>query len=194
MRLALVLAAGTVLGAVALGGCSTSKPGTPDSTTAAPSSTTSAVPNPLDIGKIQQSPCDAFTSAELASYMGAVDNTSTDASDGKPTCNWHPTDGHKPNISISVYPDLGGPEGMYAAKAQYNFFEKAGPINGYPAVHASTGDSQTGVCQTIVSISDKAGFGIYVSNTTPSDPNYRTMCTVSDQIAQLLVGKLPKVS
>ncbi|MBV8932120.1 MAG: DUF3558 domain-containing protein [Kutzneria sp.] len=169
MRLASALMACVVLGTVVLGGCSTSKPGTPESTTVAPSSTTSVVPavaNPLDVTQIQKSPCDVFTNTQLAQYMGEVRKTNTDSSGGDPSCMWYPSDGHKTTISVIAYPDLGGPAKMYELKAQYNFFEKAGPISGYPAVHASNGDSQVALCQTIVSVSDKAGFGILVNNTT----------------------------
>ena len=195
MRLTSTLATGVALATLLLGGCSTSNPGTADSTTTAPARATSsvaAVANPLDVAKIQKDPCGALSAAQLAPFMGEIRNATPDLTNGDFTCNWDPSDVNKLSVSVNVYPTIGGPAGVYSAKTGYNYFEKIDSISGYPAVHAATGTNapRNGLCRTIVAVSDKAAFDVFAQNSTSSDPHYATMCTVTDQLVQQVITNL----
>ncbi|AHH93626.1 DUF3558 domain-containing protein [Kutzneria albida] len=185
------------LTAVALTGCSTQQPGTPDgkpttgSTTATSGST--SVTNPLNTSKILDSPCEGLTDAQLAPYQGAVGSKQKGSgANSRVTCTWFAADVKKPAIFLNIFPKLGGQAGMENAGKSFPYFKKADPIQGYFTTHLSQGADgpQTGDCQTDIAANDQVVLEVRGQTTTATDPNYTDMCKATDALMTALIGNL----
>ncbi|GAA0610865.1 hypothetical protein GCM10010174_30310 [Kutzneria viridogrisea] len=148
--------------------------------------------NPLDISKISQDPCTALTAAQLAPYMGDVRKKNNVSENKTISCINHPVDGHKPSISVTFFPDQGGPSGMENGAASFPFNKKVDQIAGYPAYHVSQGSNgpQTGDCQSEAAVSDKAFVTVYAQGSSKDYEHYTDMCTVSDALLTALIGNI----
>jgi len=82
--------------------------------------------------------------------------------------------------------------GFYARKDKFSFFEDAGEIKGYPAVHSNVGGGHgaEGVCYTTVGARNDLTFTADVHVNVRSSPEYTDACSVSDRVAGLVIDTL----
>lgn len=162
-------------------------PPSPTSTSTAPE-----VPNPLDVTKLFNDPCGAFTAGQLTPYVGAIRGTS-----GKQTavnidvnCVWDPVDNSQPDISVIVYPNLGGPQNLDVGL--FPWHERTADIAGYPAEHESlnAGGPSTGSCRSLIAVSDKAAIGVAFDTVTASQQYYAKSCEPTDALLIQLVARV----
>jgi hypothetical protein len=178
-------------------GCGSGTPEPPASTGNAPSSPTStssapAIPDPLDVTKLFNDPCSAFTTAQLAPYAGAIGGTSGKQDDGSGdvNCGWNPTDTSQPAIGVVVYPDLGGQQNLDAGS--FPWHERTADIAGYPAEHESllVGGPSTGSCWSVIAVSDKAAIGVTFNTTTTTQQYYANPCQPTDALLTQLIASI----
>jgi hypothetical protein len=171
---------------------STQPPGGDQANIGQNNTTPSAPPveNPLDVSEVEADPCSGLTPTQLEPYLGAIHNSTKKVTRNGTVCSFHPVDLNKQGIGFLVFPDIGGPAGMF--RGTFPFKERAGAIAGYPAVHqAQTPDGpRRGECETVVAVSDRAAIAVYPKTITESDPNYKNMCVVSDRLAELAIANL----
>lgn len=193
MRLRQLTAILCGIAALTLTGCSSPQTSTPDispaPSTTATNSSAPAVANPLDIKKLQADPCGALTTAQLASYMGAVEGSEKKADSKVITCTWKPSDIYKPYISLSIYPSFDSND-MYETGNNLPFHQKISPIKGYPALNQSLGSDTIGTCQTDVAVADPGVAEVHAVDSTATYQYYNNMCVVSDALVQALIGNL----
>jgi hypothetical protein len=134
-----------------------------------------------------------LAAGQLEPYLGVIrkQEQRTDAG-GTPMCSWKPTDGHMLNLALYVNDKSAGVADLYEKKSGDNFFEKAGPIAGYPAVHVSARPDgpQRGDCMLIVAVSDHASISVFPTTVTESNQYYRNTCAAADKLAEAAVGNL----
>lgn len=145
----------------------------------------------LDLRRYVDKPCELLTSeqeTQLNVEAGALGETA-----GGPLCDWKPVDrddGTRYMVTILTEAE-GGLEGVYRRKANFGFFEPAGEIGGYPAVHINLGaKNDDGTCTTDVGVMKDLVFeaSVFVRDRNSSD--YKNPCAVSDKLAELVVQNL----
>lgn len=183
-------------------GCSAEAPGQavplPGDGSSAPSTSTSGartgeappINSPeLDLTRYESQVCDLLTPAQLAPF-GISEPGKADEDVGGQTCTWHATDS-----SAGASVDVGiltktreGLAGIYARKHKFAWFEPAGEVNGYPAVHldtASKGDE--GVCTTLLGVRRDLAVDVTVHVNAVKSPEYKKACSVSDKAASSVI-------
>ena len=192
IRLASVAGCGLVFLAAGCGS-QTASGSTPTTITSAPTSSSSAVPNPLSLAKLTSNPCAALTAAQLEPYIGAIRASLPSAADGDtgPSCLYSPADSNQPAVSVSALPNFGGPANLGQPGLEWS--QKTGDIVGYPAEHASlagpTGP-QKGDCRTLVVVSDQAAFNVYMQAAEPDYKYYANACAPTDALAPDVIAFL----
>lgn len=145
----------------------------------------------LDLRRYVDKPCELLTSeqeTQLNVKAGALRE-----SVGGPSCDWKPVDrvdGTRYMVTILTEAE-GGLEGVYRRKANFGFFEPAGEIGGYPAVHINLGaKNDDGTCTTDVGVMKDLVFeaSVFVRDQNSSD--YKNPCAVADKLAELVVQNL----
>ena len=173
--------------------CGSPVSGDPQPTTTAGGGSTSAgavppVRDPLNVSKIASDTCSGLTNAQLAPFIGAIDEANSPDAQG---CVWHPVDVNQPAIGLAVYPGNGGPATL--GNTSFPWSASAGEIAGYPAEHMSQGGEtgpQTGACETAVAVSDKDTIAIDNDDASPQNKYYTQACVLSDQVAALVIANL----
>lgn len=199
MRLARLVTAACGIVVLTLAGCSSKPPpgqAPPTSSLVTePSSSVPAITSPLNANNLQSDPCGGLSSAQLASYMGQIRKVERNDLENGPGCNWYPEDGNQADVSLNFFSKLVGVNGLYASGSLFPYFERAGLVGGYPAVHEAQGAKgpQAGECETIVAVSDHGIFGIYVTASQSSYAYYKDMCAASDALAVAAIENLKKV-
>ena len=85
----------------------------------------------------------------------------------------------------------GGWNAIYERKSNFGFFESAGEIGGYPAVHLNlNSSSDRGDCTTVVGVSNDLVFEALITVNDLQSPDYKNPCAVSDKLAELVVQNL----
>ncbi|MEU0794620.1 DUF3558 domain-containing protein [Amycolatopsis sp. NPDC005961] len=200
MRRVIILLSAALL---VLGACGTTNGGTavpvPSVSGAAPSSgAVDEVPgpgvpkvaNPIDLTRLQRSPCDALTPAQVAGLLGsAVEIKPEPDADVGPVCNWEAPGRAGVGIIFGKL-DKRGLTRVYAAKGNvYPFVEPLEPVDGYPlAAYDGVGDQRAkGECTVAVGTSDTQTIDISVDqsekNIGKSDP-----CEAARQVTAMVLG------
>jgi hypothetical protein len=146
----------------------------------------------LDLASYEGRVCDVLTSVQLAPLAIRDPGKPSDEVTG-PVCNWHPPDTSAgADFSVAILSKIGyGLDGVYARKARWRFFEDAGEINGYPAVHLeSTSDGTEGRCATTVGVRRDLTFEVGLSVNDRSAPEYKKPCSVSDRVASAVIDTI----
>jgi hypothetical protein len=151
-----------------------------------------SVANPLSIETVQNDICSGLAPAQLAPYLGAIRKQEPSKDSKGPICLWFPNDGHMASVTLYADPKAGGVADLYERKLGDNFFEKGGPVAGYPAVRrsASPDGPQRGDCMTTVAVADRATIAIFARTVGKDYQYYTSMCTVSDKLAEAAVENL----
>lgn len=191
--------------ALTAAGCATEAPGQPvptpgGVTTSQPTSSSSTDKAPpinspeLDLASYERRVCDLLTLEQLAPFSIHQPGTPKDRQAG-PSCTWNPSDpldGARVDLDI-LSKAQGGWEGVYDRRSNFTFFEEAGEINGYPAVHREvTSNGTKGICATTVGVRRDLVFdaGVFVNG--PDSPDYKKACSVSDRVASAVIDTLKK--
>ncbi|GDY29194.1 hypothetical protein GTS_08270 [Gandjariella thermophila] len=126
--------------------------------------------------------------------MGKIRKLERTDTEVGPACNWDPDDGNLASAALHTFPKLTGVNGLYNSGSSFPYFERAGLVGGYPAVHSAQGFNgpQSGDCETTVAVSDHGIFGVYVTASQPSYAHYRDMCTVSDALVVAAIENLKR--
>ncbi|WP_409466763.1 DUF3558 domain-containing protein [Amycolatopsis sp. GA6-003] len=196
-----------VVGAVALAsvlaGC-TGGPGAAPASTAPASSSAAALPHsgapkvehPLPATVLSGQPCqDALTSDQLSQIFGTVPQGKPGSIPGLgPDCKWNNTDsGAGLTIGYTTETHQGLSALYQNTKPQAKVWRELPPIQGFPAVAASTFSSgtQTGFCAVSVGIADDLSFD---ASLTPSDAKQGKVdpCELSARVADMVVTNLKR--
>jgi hypothetical protein len=147
----------------------------------------------LDLAGYESRVCDLLTPAQLPPFAIDEPGTQKDGIIG-PVCTWNPSD---PSAGSSIYVTIvskaeGGWEGAYDRVRRVVFFEDAGEINGYPAVHWDREDNYTskGICRTTVGARRDLVFDVAAFVNGLKSPEYKDACSVSDKAASLVIDTL----
>lgn len=147
----------------------------------------------LDLASYESRVCDLLTLEQLAPFAIYEPGKLQDSRTG-PTCKWNPSDpsaGARIDLLI-VSKSQGGWEGAYDRRRGLAFFEEAGEINGYPAVHWDRDGNHTaeGICQTTVGVRHDLVFDVAAFVNGLRSPEYKDACSVSDKAASLVIDTL----
>jgi hypothetical protein len=191
--------------AMTAAGCATQAPGQPlpaPSKTSDPPSTSQSQsggkappinsPN-LDLAGYESRVCDLLTSSQLLPFAIHEPGKQKDGIAG-PWCTWNPSDpsvGSRIDVTI-VSKAEGGWEASYGRVRRAAFFEDAGEINGYPAVHWDREGNYTakGICLTTVGVRRDLVLDVGVFVNGLKSPEYKDACSVSDKAASLVIDTL----
>jgi hypothetical protein len=188
---------------LAVAGCTSETPGQAHSTngvdppvSSAPSTSRSRVGEAppinspeLDLARFESRVCELLTPAQLAEFVIRQSGQTEDSVVG-PACTWHTPDstaGASINVEINTKAQ-GGWEAVYQGKRKWKFFEGAGEIGGYPAVHYDpASDGTEGICTTEVGARYDLTFAASVFVNVMKSPEYRNACSQSDRVASLVI-------
>lgn len=193
-NLVVVALAGSVA-LVGLAGCNSGP--TTGSTTSDPPPTTSAAPrseisSPLNLSKFAADVCSGLTDAQVTPYTGAINKKSAQSGTNGPNCAVLPSDTAKPSVGLALE-NIAAPtqDLLYQTLAQFPWRQKISPIAGYPAADSSTAhDSQSGFCNTNVSLNDQQNVQVQFQDVESSDPYYAKPCTVSEALAAEVIQNI----
>jgi hypothetical protein len=178
-------------------GCATEAPGQAVSPpTQSRSGEAPAINSPeLDLASYENRVCELLTPDQIASFGIHDSGAPSDFTTG-PLCIWKSPDTVGDlRISLAILNKVGyGWEGLYQRKARWEFFEAAGEINGYPAVHLGTSDTTNGRCTTTVGARMDLVFDALVQIERETSPDHSTPCNVSDRVASSVIDTLKKGS
>lgn len=188
--------------ALATAGCGTEAPGqavpTPGGASSGPRTAPSAsrtgeappINSPeLDLTRYESRVCDLLTPPQFAPFgIGDPGKPREDATG--PTCTWttrDPSSGAR--VNVGIYTKVReGLEGIYARKNRWKFFEDAGEVNGYPAVHRDTSsNADEGVCGTTVGVRRDQVIDVIVHVNAVKSPEYKKPCSLSDKAASSVI-------
>jgi Protein of unknown function (DUF3558) len=190
---------------VTVAGCTTEAPGQPlpaptDKSHVPPTSrrasSAPAISSPeLDLTSYKNRVCDLLTLEQLAPFAINEPGKPKDGSAG-PACTWNPPDsstGARVDLDVLSKTE-GGWQGIYDRRSSFPFFEDAGEINGYPAVHRDPdgNHSAEGICATTVGVHRDLVFDVGVFVNGLDSPEYRKACSVSDRVASAVIDTLKK--
>ena len=145
----------------------------------------------LDLRRYVDKPCELLTSAQeeqLGLHPGVPDESSK-----TPECDWKPVDrADGTRFMLGIRTDIeGGLDGVYRVKNNYDYFQPAGPIGGYPAVNVDiTSTADRGACTTMVGVMKDLVFDVSVFVNDQNSPDYKKPCAVADRFAELVVQNL----
>jgi hypothetical protein len=147
----------------------------------------------LDLADYESRVCGLLTSAQLLPFAIHEPGKQKDGIAG-PECTWNPSDpsmGSRIDVTIVSKAD-GGWETSYRRVRTAVFFEDAGEINGYPAVHWDRYENSTskGICRTTVGARRDLVFDVGVFVNGLKSPEYSDACSVSDKAASLVIDTL----
>jgi hypothetical protein len=194
-----------VLAVALTAGCATEAPGQPvpttaDATSSQPTSSSPTDKAPpinspeLDLASYEHRVCDLLTLEQLAPFAIHQPGTPKDGQAG-PSCTWNPSkssQGARVDLDI-LSKSQGGWEGVYDRRGRFTFFEEAGEINGYPAVHRDVASNGTkGICATTVGVRQDLVFDVGVFVNGLDSPEYKKACSVSDRVASAVIDTLKK--
>lgn len=164
----------------------TARAGRPAAGTSSPSD-----PPELDLTPYQNRPCDLLTPDQLAPFAISGPGKQEDTEIG-PGCVWEPVPTRPvARVTVTIASKLrNGLDGVRARKDMYGFFEEAGKINGYPAVHTGSGNGREGSCHTRVGVRRDLVVDVYVFWAKLDSPEYRMPCTLSDRLATQLIDNV----
>jgi hypothetical protein len=195
-RTTVALVVGTAVAALA--GCSPTKGETNPTggDTSEPSSPSSSDNSPppiaqptLDVSKYESNACRALTASQLRP-LGASESSSPQDGTLGPECRWDSIDALKGNsVSFTVLTKAHGLDSMYQNRDNLAVFRPT-QVEGYPAVDSDITDAAHGACTTSVGTAQGAGFEVAVHVEDQGSPEYKAPCTVSEQVAQTVVGNL----
>jgi uncharacterized protein DUF3558 len=187
------------------GGCASETPGVakPDPDGAAPGpvhSSVSAEPGAappinspeLDLAAYQGRECELLTTAQLASFA-IQENGVVRESPAGTACTWDAPDTTEgAHVDVVILGEAeGGWDGVYERRDRFPFFEDAGEVNGYPAVHRDTADySARGTCYTTVGVRRDLVFETSVDMNVRNSPEWLNACEQSDAVASLVIDTL----
>jgi Protein of unknown function (DUF3558) len=144
----------------------------------------------LNLSKYEGDPCSMLRTDQLASLGASKPGTRNDSSQVGPECRWLPDDRTNGTAFTSdILTKTRGLDGLYENRSQFQVFRPT-QVAGYPAVNVDITDAAHGDCTTSVGTATSAGFqvAVHVRNTSTSD--YSNPCSVSEKIAQTIVGNL----
>ncbi|MGK3207686.1 DUF3558 domain-containing protein [Amycolatopsis sp. MEPSY49] len=192
---------------LAITACSTTNPGTPSPSTDTASTTTPPesgsavpgpgvpkVPNPIDVTRFKQAPCDALKAAQVAELLGpGVSGKSDLQAPAGPSCAWDSPRVSQAGVTVVfTNADQLGLTSVYAAQGkQYRFFQPLAAIDGFPVVAYGVNDERTtrGRCAVALGVSDTQAVDIHVAqsegNIGKKDP-----CDAAHDIASQVLGNL----
>ena len=95
-------------------------------------------------------------------------------------------------MDVTIFSELNYDwDGVYERKARWQFFEDAGEINGYPAVHLGDEDERPlGKCRTMVATDSDQLFEVIVFMNVPGSPEFEDPCAQSDLVAGFVIDTL----
>jgi hypothetical protein len=143
----------------------------------------------LDLSRYESNPCSALSASQLAPFGASTSGSNGDSAVG-PQCRWRSVDAlNGTTVTVAILTKAHGLDGMYRNRSQFPVFRPT-QVNGYPAVDGDITDAAQGACTTGVATSQGAGFQVAVHVQSESSPQYKSPCTVSEKIAQTIVGNL----
>lgn len=198
-RLAVAVLVAAALVATA---CSVREPGRP--TAGEPMNMSENVPSDgappitsprLDVEAYVDRVCDLLTVSQLVSF----DVTRPGRTRPDPigvACTWTPPLVSGGAVDVTIFSELSYEwDGVYERKELWEFFEDAGEINGYPAVHlGDTDERPDGKCRTMVATDTDQLFEVVVYMNVPGSPEYGDPCGQSDLVAGFVIDTLEGAS
>ncbi|GAB2760593.1 DUF3558 domain-containing protein [Amycolatopsis magusensis] len=150
------------------------------------------VDSALDTSKVEATPCESLTDAQITDLLG-TDTSETEENVTGPACRWN--NRGEQNAFVAVHfpkvTDL-GLTAIYQAKGgQYKFFQEMPAVRGFPAV-AWSGTDETmtmGKCNVAVGTSDRttveASVRLSDKNVGTKDP-----CEAARGVLDLVIGNI----
>lgn len=189
------LAGGVVLAGLA--GCNSGSGVGATTSDSAPATTTSSAPkseisHPLDLTKYAADVCTGLTDSQVTVYTGAIGKKNPGSGSNGPDCTFVPANTDKPAVGLGVE-NIATPtqDLLYQSLEQFPWRQKISPIAGYPAADSSTArDSQSGYCNTNVSLNDKQSVQVQFQDAENSDPYYTKPCTVTEALAAEVIQNI----
>ncbi|WP_406638252.1 DUF3558 domain-containing protein [Amycolatopsis sp. WGS_07] len=193
----------TAVALCSLAGCASTIPGgaipAERTTPPAPSSTAAGqvpgpgvpkVPNPLDITRFKQNPCDALTSAQISNLLGDGARVKPDPHGPVgPACGWF----SQAQIVV-VFPNIDklGLTSVYGAKGDaYPFFLPLAPVDGYPIVAYGGRDHRAsdGECDVALGTSDRETAVVSITQSA-AHKGEKDPCESARDVAEKVLGNL----
>jgi hypothetical protein len=187
-----------LVAAVAATGCSVREQGRPTAVgprnvnESVPSSAAPPITSPaLDVEAYVDRVCDLLTVSQLASFGVSRPGRLRPDPIGV-ACAWHPPLDGGGSVDVTIFSELNYDwDGVYERKARWQFFEDAGEINGYPAVHLGDEDERPlGKCRTMVATDSDQLFEVIVFMNVPGSPEFEDPCAQSDLVAGFVIDTL----
>lgn len=142
----------------------------------------------LDLGKVS-GPCDLLKSDQLAA-RGITKPGTEKADHTGPTCRLEPDDrGSGTRLGVTIMSKADGLTDAYANRDQFPVFEPT-EVAGYPAVSTDLTDGKHGECTTAVLVAEGKAFMVQVAVNDLESAAYTTPCSVSSEVAAIVVGNL----
>ncbi|GDY33739.1 hypothetical protein GTS_53720 [Gandjariella thermophila] len=143
----------------------------------------------LNLSKYESDPCSALTASQLTPFGASTSGSRGESAVG-PQCRWRSPDAFNgTTVTVSVLTKAHGLEGIYQNRDKFPVFRPT-QVSGYPAVDGDITDAAHGECTTGVATSQGAGFQVAVHVQNETSAQYKTPCTVSEQVAQIVIGNL----
>jgi hypothetical protein len=146
---------------------------------------------PLDVEAYVDKVCDLLTVSQLESFGVSRSGRIRPDPIGV-ACTWTPPLEVGGAVDVTIFSELTYEwDGVYERKERWEFFEGAGEINGYPAVHlGDTDERPDGKCRTMVATDSDQLFEVIVYMNVPGSPEYGDPCAQSDRVAGFVIDTL----
>ncbi|MDS0132538.1 DUF3558 domain-containing protein [Amycolatopsis sp. CM201R] len=192
---------------LAAAACSTTNPGIPSASSAAPGTNSSpeshsALPgpgvpkvlHPVDVTHFKRQPCGALTDSQVAELLGSGVSGKPDLqAPAGPTCSWDAADVSQAGIGvIFMNADQLGLTSVYEAKdKQYKFFQPMESLDGFPIVAYGVSDERAsrGRCAVALGVSDTQAVDIHVAQ-SENNIGKKDPCAAAHDIAAQVLGNL----
>ena len=189
-----LVAAGVMLAAVGISGCSGSAPqasDAPPSPASAPAGENHRIPTELRVPDPKTAagipPCELLTRRQLVDLGLDPDTADAETRGSADSCAWHYADRSSVAfVTMTVEPGSMNLAGLYATRETFAVFEPT-TVAGHPAVRAD--DTGAGVCTLYVAVSDDqlvSADGNPLGRLDLPDP-----CAPSRRIAEFVLSNLP---
>jgi hypothetical protein len=126
--------------------------------------------------------------AEQLSALGVTAGKQDNSPTG-PSCSWKPIDSNGTAFDIALLSKVQGLDSVYSHRDDFRVFRPT-QLAGYPAADTDDTDAAHGDCGTSVATANGAGFDVRVNVRSQQSPDYKNPCSVSEKIAQVVLGNL----
>jgi hypothetical protein len=146
------------------------------------------VPNPLNVSKFEQDPCNVLSQAQAVQIANLTTSRKTDGNVA-PICVW--TDSDHNRVTFGFIPGNGGLTTSYKSQdSKSGYFAVAPDVAGYPAVYAASHDDRNdGGCLVAVGVSNDEVITVSASFRKPA-PYYSDPCALVVKAAEAAMATL----